>query len=152
MTRDALEQRLIAAVAEGDVASLLVYADLLEEHGDDDRAEYLRLTEIMRLLPSFDDRYLECETRYHRLADRIDPAWRASLRTTPRSEGAPLPGISRTEPARRGGFSLSELLAWVFERRRPRTARPLELPEQLRYLEALPATAPASTVMMPRRR
>lgn len=73
---DAVEQRLIAAITERqDVTSRLVYADWLEEQGQHDRAEFLRLQEY--LVTRSDD--MVAAARLRALAASIELAWRHAV-------------------------------------------------------------------------
>jgi uncharacterized protein (TIGR02996 family) len=69
-------------LAPGDVELLLVYADWLEERGDD-RAEFLRLrAELGRLSPN-EKRFRVLWNQLRRLRSCVDPAWLAALDRTP---------------------------------------------------------------------
>jgi uncharacterized protein (TIGR02996 family) len=60
----------------------LVYADWLEERGECDRAEFLRLEcDLARLEPTTPD-YLRSNERFHELYARIDRKWLALLDRT----------------------------------------------------------------------
>ena len=60
----------------------LVYADWLEEHGECDRAEFLRLEcDLIRLLPT-EPNYLRLNERYHELHAALEPKWLALLDRT----------------------------------------------------------------------
>lgn len=66
-----------------DLETRLVYADWLDERGDCDRAEFLRLEcDLIRLEPT-DLRYLKLNERYQELHSRLDPRWLAMLDRTP---------------------------------------------------------------------
>ena len=70
-------EALLATVIENpdDDAPRLVYADWLEENGESDRAELLRLLAEMRDLCYRADRFAELDSRKKLLRRLIDPAW-----------------------------------------------------------------------------
>lgn len=127
------------AIAEGDEGAREVYADWLEESGDAQRAEYLRLQ--AELIATAGARGWRAEERFDQLArdlallaSTIDPAWRATV------EGS----VFESWLLHRDLRWLRVMLA------RSRPERPFELPEQLRYLEKLPQPG-APLVMLPQR-
>ncbi len=111
-----------------------VYADWLEEHGHDLRAEYVRTQYDLLAaadLPAFDERASHLAI----LATGLDRLWREQLEC---------PLIQERFAGRRLGW-----LAFAFAS--PRRPSAWELPEQLRYLEKLtPRTPPEPWVMAPR--
>jgi uncharacterized protein (TIGR02996 family) len=72
---------LLAAVCDApdDDAPRLVYADWLDEHGDADRAEFIRLQIERSRLPERDPRASALEARADDLLRAHDHAWRAEL-------------------------------------------------------------------------
>jgi hypothetical protein len=111
-----------------------VYADWLEEHGQDLRAEYVR-TQCDLLaatdLPMFDERARQLAI----LALGIDRGWCAQLECDV---------IRQRLAGRRLGWLASAAAP-------PREFKAWELPEQLRYLEKLtPRTPPVPMAMEPR--
>ena len=80
-------EALLAGVlaAPHDDPPRLVYADWLEERGETEAAEYLRVQCEIAHLTDRDPRVLELSARLHELAARLDPAWVADVRrcTTP---------------------------------------------------------------------
>ena len=75
---DLVEQQLVRAVARGDEASRLVYADWLEQRGDHERARFLRLqAEIAGMKP--DSIFLLAAHELRTLAAGLDPAWRRAV-------------------------------------------------------------------------
>lgn len=73
---DPTELRLLAAIAQRDEASRLVYADWLEEHGDATRAEFLRVQQELLALDPEDPRWRVASDRMRELAHAIDVHWR----------------------------------------------------------------------------
>jgi uncharacterized protein (TIGR02996 family) len=74
---------LRAILADPDDAALrLVYADWLEERGDE-RAEFLRLEARLVELPATAPSYLKLNDRFHELHERLDANWLALLDCTP---------------------------------------------------------------------
>ncbi len=69
------ELRLLAAVAQRDPASRLVYADWLEEQGDTVRAEFLRIQEMLAEGTAPGDPQAHTQ-RLRELATTIELAWR----------------------------------------------------------------------------
>jgi uncharacterized protein (TIGR02996 family) len=132
---DLTEVNFLQAIAEGDGTSTRpVYADWLEEHGHDLRAEYVRTQcDLIAAadLQTFDERASHLAI----LATGLDRRWREQLEC---------PLIQERLAGRRLGW-----LAFSFSS--PRPPGTWELPEQLRYLEKLtPRTPPAPWVMAPR--
>jgi uncharacterized protein (TIGR02996 family) len=87
-----------------DDAHRLIYADWLDDHGDADRAEFIRL---QCALAAMDDEDEVMEAREAELLRQHGDAWRAEL---PR-----LPKVSWGESFRRGfveGVSLTNYMAW----------------------------------------
>jgi uncharacterized protein (TIGR02996 family) len=73
---DATELRLLAAIAQRDEASRLVYADWLEEHGEPTRAEFLRIQEALVTTAPDAPAFRESSDRMRALAAAIDVGWR----------------------------------------------------------------------------
>src|SRR5947209_17245936 len=80
----------------------LIYADWLEEHGEPERAEFIRVQCELARLPRRDTRRTELERRERELLERHEDAWRADLpvtystphhRVTRASEYRPVPAI-----------------------------------------------------------
>ena len=68
--------RAIAAAPDDDLPRL-VYADWLDEHGDPDRAEFIRAQCELARLPDDDPRRPGLEDREHDLLAEYEPAWLA---------------------------------------------------------------------------
>lgn len=75
---EAVEDDLIASAGD-DLVGRSVYADWLEERGQWDRAEFLRLTVAAADLTPEDPRFADTTTRIRKLAHCLDPAWRLQL-------------------------------------------------------------------------
>jgi uncharacterized protein (TIGR02996 family) len=75
---EAFLQAILAA--PDDDAPRLVYADWLEEHGQPERAEFIRLQCAMERLSVDDLRHRELETRERALLERHEQEWAAPLR------------------------------------------------------------------------
>jgi uncharacterized protein (TIGR02996 family) len=73
---DATELRLLAAIAQRDEASRVVYADWLEERGDIVRAEFLRVQEALVATAPEAPEFRERTERMQELAAGIDLSWR----------------------------------------------------------------------------
>jgi uncharacterized protein (TIGR02996 family) len=80
----------------------LIYADWLEEHGEPQRAEFIRVQCELARLPRRDARRTELERRARELLECYEDAWRADLpvtystphhRVTRASEYRPVPAI-----------------------------------------------------------
>lgn len=76
---DPVEERLIAAIAARDHASRSVYADWLEERGDNARAEYLRLQELLLAEPEDRPELQPLRDRLRQLAGGLDLDWRREV-------------------------------------------------------------------------
>jgi uncharacterized protein (TIGR02996 family) len=78
---DPVERALIAAITEGDDACRLVYADWLEQRGDDVRAEFLRVQQIAFAdgTNAKDPQVQRSIGRLRDLADRTDIVWRQRI-------------------------------------------------------------------------
>jgi uncharacterized protein (TIGR02996 family) len=87
-TRSPLERELLAAIAAGDEASRLVYADWLEGAGDPARAELLRLQHALDAMSPDAPTFERASDRLRELASGIDAAWRARVGKRP-IEGCP---------------------------------------------------------------
>jgi uncharacterized protein (TIGR02996 family) len=74
------EEAFLRAIAAEphDAGTRLVYADWLEDQGDE-RAEFIRAVEEMRALPAFSDRYWELRARRDELKPRVRSHWIAAL-------------------------------------------------------------------------
>lgn len=73
---DATELRLLAAVAQRDEASRIVYADWLEDQGEAVRAEFLRVQDLLVTTPVGSPLFRERSDRMRELAAAIDVSWR----------------------------------------------------------------------------
>jgi uncharacterized protein (TIGR02996 family) len=62
-----------------DDAPRLVFADWLEEQGDSDRAEFIRVQVERARLPQWDGRQVRLRLREQQLLEQHRPAWRADL-------------------------------------------------------------------------
>ena len=78
IAHEAGEEELMLG-ARDDLAGRSVYADWLEERGQWDRAEFLRLTISADELASGDPRFAETTTRIQKLASCLDPVWRMQI-------------------------------------------------------------------------
>src|SRR5438093_1127867 len=58
----------------------LVYADWLEEHGEEERAEAVRVEEEMRRVPICSDRYWELKPRRNKVRKKCDKKWLEQMR------------------------------------------------------------------------
>ncbi|HWO20094.1 MAG TPA: FHA domain-containing protein [Kofleriaceae bacterium] len=87
-SRAPLERELLDAIATGDDASRLVYADWLEGRGDHARAELLRLQHALDALPPGAPGFQRATDRLRELAAGVDTAWRARIAKRP-IEGCP---------------------------------------------------------------
>ncbi len=87
-SRAPLERELLDAIAAGDEASRLVYADWLEGIGDPARAELLRLQHALDALPPGAPGFERATDRLRELAAGVDTAWRARVAKRP-IEGCP---------------------------------------------------------------
>jgi uncharacterized protein (TIGR02996 family) len=63
-------------------AARLVYADWLEEQGECDRAEFLRLDAELADMSPTEAAFLKLNARFHELHSRLDAKWLASLDRT----------------------------------------------------------------------
>jgi uncharacterized protein (TIGR02996 family) len=77
--RDPVERDLLDAIAAGDEASRLVYADWLEGIGDHPRAELLRLQHALDAITPEDPRFERWTDRLREVASGIDLAWRSRV-------------------------------------------------------------------------
>jgi uncharacterized protein (TIGR02996 family) len=139
MTTDReVEARLLDAIVDGDPASRQVYADWLEEHDELGRAEFLRVLDQlvgMPRAPSFDAAFEDLTRQLFVIAGDLDVEWRKTVGRGPVAKCMPFSDLS-----------------WAIEapvRRPARALKSFELPEQLRYLEAL-APAPQHEPMAPK--
>jgi len=76
---EATELRLLAAIAQRDEASRLVYADWLEEHGEATRAEFLRVQQALVSSAPEDPAFRERSDRMRALAASIEVGWRYKI-------------------------------------------------------------------------
>jgi len=83
-----VERELLDAIAAGDEASRLVYADWLEAAGDAARAELLRLQHALAAMAPGARGFERATDRLRELAAGTDPAWRARVARRP-IEGCP---------------------------------------------------------------
>jgi uncharacterized protein (TIGR02996 family) len=79
LVRSPIERQLLDAVAAGDEASRLVYADWLEGTGDAARAELLRLQHALDGMSPEALGFERATDRLREVAAGIDPAWRARV-------------------------------------------------------------------------
>jgi uncharacterized protein (TIGR02996 family) len=86
--RGPIERELLDALAAGDEASRLVYADWLEGAGDAARAELLRLQHALDAMAPGAPGFERATDRLREVAAGIDPAWRARVAKRP-IEGCP---------------------------------------------------------------
>ena len=77
------ESRLLHATLQGDDASRDVYADWLEDAGEVDRAQFLRLQRELRVIAIDDPRYDWVLRRLHQHRVKSDPAWLAIVDDNP---------------------------------------------------------------------
>jgi uncharacterized protein (TIGR02996 family) len=77
--RDPVETQLLAAIAQRDEASRLVYADWLEQRGEVPRAEFLRVQQELMTIPPEHPAFRECSERLRELAAAIDVGWRYAV-------------------------------------------------------------------------
>lgn len=74
--RDLVEERLIEEISIGIDSARLVYADWLEERGDETRAEFLRVQERLTAMQPDEVEFEPTSGRLRQLAVSIEPAWR----------------------------------------------------------------------------
>ncbi|HEY5935657.1 MAG TPA: FHA domain-containing protein [Kofleriaceae bacterium] len=77
--RDAIETRLLAAIASRDEASRVVYADWLEERGESDKAEFLRVQQELIGISPDHPAFHELGDRLRALAPMVEVAWRFAV-------------------------------------------------------------------------
>jgi uncharacterized protein (TIGR02996 family) len=134
---DLVEARLLDEIDEADAGSREVYADWLEERAERERAEFLRLLELLVVMPrapSFDAAFEDLTERLTAVARGIDLAWRQRVGRAAIASCLPYADLTRAIEARPA----------------KRAAGSWQLPEQLRYLEELAsAPAPANDPMSP---
>jgi uncharacterized protein (TIGR02996 family) len=81
------EPELLVAIEQQEDGARIVYADWLEEQGDSERAEYVRLQDAIHTLPDGEER----EHALHRvslLSGKLDAAWRVVV-ARPRIRNCP---------------------------------------------------------------
>lgn len=83
LIRDPIERQLLDAIAAGDEASRLVYADRLEGQGDAARAELLRLSHALDGMSPDAPGFERATDRLRELAAGIEPGWRARVAKRP---------------------------------------------------------------------
>jgi uncharacterized protein (TIGR02996 family) len=88
LDRDAAERGLLAAIAAGDEAARLRYADWLEQRDEHARAGFLRIEQLVSRLSPGDPRYEACTRQLRELVQHVDAAWRARVARPP-IEGCP---------------------------------------------------------------
>jgi uncharacterized protein (TIGR02996 family) len=89
---DATELRLLAAIAQRDDESRVVYADWLEQRGETARAEFLRALELLVTTTADDPLFRERSDRMRELSAAMNARWRYKV-VLPLITGAkPLPG------------------------------------------------------------
>ena len=104
------EQGFLAAIREApdDDTPRLIYADWLDDHGDADRAEFIRVQCEAERLGEFDPRRPELEERANELLAAHEKNWLGPL-----PEGALRSAAVPTRDAGRGGYPRRYLLrAW----------------------------------------
>lgn len=79
LVASATERELLGAIAAGDEASRLVYADWLEGAGDAARAELLRLQHALDAMAPDEPGFERATDRLREVAAGVDPAWRARV-------------------------------------------------------------------------
>jgi len=83
LARDPVEQRLLTEIAQRDDDARIVYADWLEDRGELDRAEFLRIQqEIVGSSPD-EPRFEELTSRLRALAASLDLSWRMRVARPP---------------------------------------------------------------------
>jgi uncharacterized protein (TIGR02996 family) len=83
LDRDAAERGLLAAIAAGDEAARLRYADWLEQRNEHARAGFLRIEQLVSRLAPGDPRYEACTRQLRELVQHVDVAWRARVARPP---------------------------------------------------------------------
>lgn len=76
---DPVERELLAAIAQRDEASRIVYADWLEHRGDLVRAEFLRVQHQLSTLAADDAAFEPATDRLRELGAHVDLEWRARV-------------------------------------------------------------------------
>jgi uncharacterized protein (TIGR02996 family) len=76
LARDPVEHRLLTEIAARDDAARVVYADWLEERGDHERAEFLRLQQQIVVRSPDDPGFEPLTSRLRALAATLDIPWR----------------------------------------------------------------------------
>jgi uncharacterized protein (TIGR02996 family) len=79
VVQEPVEHALLQAIATGDDASRVVYADWLEQQGDVVRAAFLRVQEELRGARPGDAAFSAQASRLAALADQIDVGWRIKI-------------------------------------------------------------------------
>lgn len=77
---DETEAHLISSIS--DDATCAVYGDWLEERGDIDRAEFLRVFQALRSMRITDPRTVWLSDRLRILRRNVDPSWHAQVERT----------------------------------------------------------------------
>jgi uncharacterized protein (TIGR02996 family) len=83
LARDPVEQRLLTGIAERDEASRVVYADWLEDRGELERAEFLRIQQEIVVSSPDEPRVEALTSRLRELAASIDVPWRTRVARPP---------------------------------------------------------------------
>jgi len=83
LARDPVEQRLLAEIAQRDDAARLVYADWLEDRGELEHAEFLRVQQEIAVGPPDKPRFEALASRLHALAASLDLTWRMRVARPP---------------------------------------------------------------------
>lgn len=83
LARDPVEQQLLTEIAKRDEASRVVYADWLEDRGELERAEFLRIQQEIVLCSPDEPRVEQLTSRLRALAASIDIPWRTRVARPP---------------------------------------------------------------------
>ena len=86
---DEIEAQLLSSIS--DDAACAVYGDWLEERGDIDRAEFLRVFQTLRGLRITDPRTVWLGDRLRILRRNVDPTWHAHVERTHAPEVVEVP-------------------------------------------------------------
>jgi uncharacterized protein (TIGR02996 family) len=100
------EAALLGAVREApeDDAPRLVYADWLDEHGDADRAAFIRTQCRLAAASPAEEEWVDLTERERELADRLSNRYRELWPPSPRRFFFPIEFLSEHEPPYRRGF------------------------------------------------
>ena len=94
---DETEVHLLSSIS--DDATCAVYGDWLEERGDLDRAEFLRVFQTLRSMRITDPRTVWLNDRLRILRRNVDPAWHVLVERTPVVVEVPAPAPPPPPPA-----------------------------------------------------